>query len=131
MTAPQTASLTLSRTQAAFVEDEHRYCGFVGGVGSGKSYAGAAKALMRHLGTRGLGLVYAPTYPMLRDATWRTALEVWAPIISEVARHEMRMTMRTGAEVLFRSADDPDRLRGPNAAWAWIDEGSLCFAPEH
>ena len=128
MTAPQTASLTLSRTQAAFVEDEHRYCGFVGGVGSGKSYAGAAKALMRHLGTRGLGLVYAPTYPMLRDATWRTALEVWAPIISEVARHEMRMTMRTGAEVLFRSADDPDRLRGPNAAWAWIDEGSLCHS---
>lgn len=124
--AQRHASLTLSRTQAAFVADQHRYCGFVGGIGSGKSYAGAAKALVQHLGRPGLGLVYAPTYPMLRDATWRTALEVWAPLIADVVRHEMRLRLSTGAEVLFRSAENPDALRGPNADWAWIDEASLC-----
>lgn len=124
--APESASLTLSRTQSAFVLDTHRWAAFVGGIGSGKSYAGAAKALVQHLDRPSLGLVVAPTYPMLRDATWRTALEVWAPILVGVVRNEMRMVLRGGAEVLFRSADDPERLRGPNVSWAWIDEGSLC-----
>jgi len=36
--------------------------------------------------------------------------------------------LKNGAEILFRSADEPDRLRGPNANWAWIDEAGLCPA---
>jgi phage terminase large subunit-like protein len=47
-------------------------------------------------------------------------------VLVGVVRNEMRMVLRGGAEVLFRSADDPERLRGPNVSWAWIDEGSLC-----
>src|SRR6185436_3861757 len=120
--APEAASLTLSRTQSSFVLDQHRWTAFVGGIGSGKSYAGAAKAMVQHLARPGLGLVIAPTYPMLRDATWRTALEVWAPVLAAAYKSEMRLVLRTGHEVLFRSADDPDRLRGPNCAWAWMDE---------
>ena len=37
----------------------------------------------------------------------------------------MRAIVGNG-EVLFRSADDPERLRGPNLSWVWIDEGALC-----
>jgi len=121
------ARLTLSRTQAAFVQDGHRYAAFVAGVGSGKTFAGAAKAFVQEFaGPPTLGLVVSPTYPMLRDATWRTALEVWAPALAAAYKSEMRLVLRTGHEVLFRSADDPDRLRGPNCAWAWMDEAALC-----
>jgi predicted phage terminase large subunit-like protein len=120
------AALQLSSTQARFVQDDHRYSAFVGGIGSGKTFAGAAKALVQELGQPGLGIVVAPTFTMLRDATWRTALEVWAPLVATVHRAEMRLELRTGAEVLFRSADNPDRLRGPNCRWAWIDEGAQC-----
>lgn len=124
---PLRAALTLSRTQAAFVQDGHRWAGYIAGVGSGKTYAGAAKALIQEFrGPPSLGLVVSPTYPMLRDATWRTALEVWAPALAQAHKSEMRLTLRTGHEVLFRSADDPDRLRGPNCAWAWLDEAALC-----
>jgi phage terminase large subunit-like protein len=35
------------------------------------------------------------------------------------------VNLRTGAEVLFRSADQPDRLRGPNLSGVWLDEASL------
>jgi predicted phage terminase large subunit-like protein len=63
---------------------------------------------------------------MLRDATWRACLELWAPLVREVNRGEMRITLRTGAEALFRSSDNPDRLRGPNCSWAWLDEGAQC-----
>jgi len=120
-------ALALSRTQRAFVDDPARYTLFVGGVGSGKSYAGAVRALRRFGRTSpSLGLVVSPSYPMLRDATWRTAIQVWGPLVERVVANEMRLVLSTGDEVLFRSADDPERLRGPNASWAWIDEAALC-----
>jgi phage terminase large subunit-like protein len=40
-------TLRLSATQRAFVEDAHRYTLLLGGVGAGKSFAGAVKALHR------------------------------------------------------------------------------------
>src|SRR5687767_6540922 len=121
-------ALQLSRTQAAFVDDAHPYVLFLGGIGSGKSYAGAVRAMKRRFGRTqpSLGIVLAPTYPMLRDATWRTALEVWEPLIRRAVQTEMRIELVTGDEALFRSADDPERLRGPNASWAWIDEAAIC-----
>jgi phage terminase large subunit-like protein len=128
-TRPETeVRLRLSATQRAFVEDEHRYTLLLGGVGAGKSYAGAVKALARFAASTrpSLGLVVSPTYPMLKDATWRTALDVWKPLISRVVENTMRIVLVTGDEVIFRSSDDPDRLRGPNASWAWIDEAALC-----
>jgi phage terminase large subunit-like protein len=127
--APRTERrLRLSDTQCDFVDDPHPFVLFVGGVGAGKTYAGAARALLRRFGVAkpSLGLVVSPSYPMLRDATWRTALDVWAPLIERVVGNEMRLVLKTGDEVIFRSADDPERLRGPNAAWAWIDEAALC-----
>jgi hypothetical protein len=110
------------------VDDPRPFVLLVGGIGSGKSYAGAVRAMQRRFGAGApsLGLVVSPTYPMLRDATWRTALDVWAPLVSRVVASEMRVLLKTGDEVIFRSSDDPDRLRGPNASWAWIDEAALC-----
>jgi phage terminase large subunit-like protein len=120
--------LKLSATQRAFVDDPRPYVLLLGGVGSGKSHAGAVRALSRRFGRArpGLGLVIAPTYKILRDASWRTALEVWEPLVRSATVNDMRIVLTTGDEVLFRSSDDPEHLRGPNAAWAWIDEAGLC-----
>jgi phage terminase large subunit-like protein len=125
---PVSLGLQLSATQLAFVADQHRYCLFLGGVGAGKTYAGAVRALHRFAREprASLGLVVAPTYPMLADATWRTAIDVWKPLLARVVENTRRIVLVTGHEILFRSSDDPDRLRGPNAAWAWIDEAALC-----
>jgi predicted phage terminase large subunit-like protein len=128
MIAAADVQLQLSATQAAFVEDAHRYAAFVGGIGSGKSYAGGIKALVQELDKPRLGLVVAPSFGMLRDSTWRVCLETWAPLLARAYRQEMRLALRTGAEVLFRSADDPDHLRGPSVRWAWLDEAALCPA---
>jgi phage terminase large subunit-like protein len=116
------------RVQGDFIADDHPYAMMLGGIGAGKTMAGAIKA-MRHLTPGSLGLVIAPTFRMLRDATWRTALEVWQSVglAEQVLRgDELRVGFANGAEALFRSAEDPERLRGPNASWCWIDEGALC-----
>ncbi len=61
---------TLNRVQWEFVACDKRFSFYVGGVGAGKSYAGAVRAIVRAVDFPGsLGLIGAPTYPMLWDAT--------------------------------------------------------------
>ena len=110
--------------QFDFVASEASYTAFVAGIGSGKTLAGCVKALA-HVADGGLGLIAAPTYPMLRDATLRTFEAVAGEALTDFHKGEMRATVGKG-EILFRSADDPDRLRGPNLSWAYLDEAALC-----
>jgi len=118
--------ISLYPAQFDFLTTGARFAAFIGGIGSGKTYAGCARALVecgREDG--GLGLIVAPTYPMLRDATLRTFKDVASDAITDFHKGEMRAVVGN-AEVLFRSADDPERLRGPNLSWAYVDEAALC-----
>jgi len=71
------------------------------------------------------GLIGAPTYPMLRDATLTSFLEV---LNSNRIRHELNksesvLVMKdTGSRIYFRAVDDFERLRGTNLAWFGLDE---------
>lgn len=121
-----TARVKLHQAQREFLKSEALYRGFVGGIGSGKSWAGAYDLLRRSQPGR-LYMVAAPTYPMLRDASLRTFLSLGRDLhlLAGYAKGEMIATLATGAEVLFRSADDPEKLRGPNLSGLWLDEASL------
>jgi len=55
-------------------------------------------------------------------------MDVADDAVSEYNRSEMRVLFRNGSELLFRSADNPDRLRGIDLDYAWIDEGAMCPA---
>lgn len=115
--------------QHSFVMCRDRFTAFVGGIGSGKTFAGAVKMLaLCARKPQGLALVVAPTYPMLRDATLRTYFELFKGGIATFAKADMIMTLKNGWEILFRSASDPNRLRGPNIHCAHIDEGAICPA---
>lgn len=73
-------------------------------------------------------MIIAPTYKMLRDATLRTITERYTQngnLIRDYSRGDMVMTLVNGTRILFRSADEPDRLRGPNLGWAWLDEAAM------
>lgn len=73
------------------------------------------------------GAVVAPTYPMMRDATLRTFLELTqkAGVLERFNKSDMTVDLIDGKHVLFRSADEPDRLRGPNLGWFYLDEAAL------
>lgn len=98
---------------------------FSGGRGSGKTTAGAIQAILEAVeyqpGER--GIVIAPTYQMLKDATMFEFFK-WLPrqYIANFNRTDHALTLTNGSEVVFRSADNPDSLRGPNRAWLWMDE---------
>jgi PBSX family phage terminase large subunit len=118
--------IILTPTQMKFFKCQDRFSAFIGGIGSGKTYAGCFKDLFSARVPGSLGLITAPTYPMLRDATLRTFMELAGDAVLSFNKAEMTLTIRGGGEVLFRSADNPDRLRGPNLDWAHIDEGAMC-----
>lgn len=79
---------------------------------------------------RSTGAVIAPTYPMMRDATLRTFLELSrkAGVLSQFNKGDMTVDLIDGKHILFRSADEPDRLRGPNLGWFYLDEAALMDA---
>lgn len=112
--------------QTAFWTSPAKYRAFVGGIGSGKSFAGCIEILRQPGGTT--GMVTAPTYPMLRDATLEAFLSITRPygLLAEFHKQEMRARLVNGTTVLFRTADDPERLRGSNLSWWYGDEASLC-----
>ncbi len=110
--------------QNAFWSNPARFRLFAGGIGSGKTLAGCYEALSQPAGH---GAIIAPTYPMLRDATLRTFLDVARSHgrLRGLNKSDMVVTLTDGSTVLLRTADDPDRLRGPNLGWFYLDEAAL------
>jgi len=113
-------------SQKAFHASPARFKGFSGPIGCGKSQALCQEAIrLSYLNPGRMGLLGAPTYPMLRDATQATLLELLGAnaIPFEQNKAENTLTLKdTGSRVLFRPVDEFERLRGTNLAWFGLDE---------
>ncbi len=111
--------------QMEFWRSDKRFRAFVGGVGSGKTRAGCVELLRQPAGGR--ITVAAPTYRMLEDATIQTFKEVCGSFFrpDDFKKSENKCLMSNGTEILFRSCDDPDKLRGPNLSAFWLDEAAM------
>lgn len=117
----------LYRTQAEFLSSPALYRAFIGGRGSGKSWV-ACYDLVRRARPGRTYLVASPTYPMLFDSEAKT----FARLARELGvLRDIKLSvpasarLNNGAEVLLRSADDPERLRGPNLSGAVLMEAAI------
>jgi hypothetical protein len=103
-----------------------RFKGFSGPIGSGKSQALCQEAIrLSYINQGRLGLLGAPTYPMLRDATMAALFEILelnAIPYEHNKGDNMLIFKDTGSRVLFRPVDEFERLRGTNLAWFGLDE---------
>lgn len=122
-----TRRVRLHRRQAEFHHHPALFRAFCGGRGSGKSWVGAYDLLRR--GRRGRTyLVASPTATLMADTTYPAFkalaedLGVWGEV--KLTPYPTA-TLTTGAVVRFRTAEDPEKLRGPNLSGAWLDEASL------
>lgn len=119
--------LPLHPKQLEFLDSPALYRAFIGGRGSGKSWVACYDLLKR--ARRGCTyLLASPTYPMLFDSELRTfaRLARQLGVLGELkASAPAHAKLTTGAEILFRSADDPERLRGPNLSGAVLMEAAL------
>ena len=118
-------------SQARFHASEARFKGYSGSIGSGKSAALCHEAIkLTYLNPGRTGLVGAPTYPMLRDATLAALTQILDEnrIPYELNKSEFVLTMKdTRSRILLRSLDEFERLRGTNLAWFGVDELTYTF----
>ena len=119
-------------SQAKFHHSPSRFKGFSGPIGSGKSQALCHEAIkLSYINSGRVGLIGAPTYPMLRDATLAALFDILNTnfIPYEYSKGDNVLTMTdTESRVLCRSIDEFERLRGTNLAWFGLDE--LTYSPE-
>lgn len=113
-------------SQARFHRLRTRFKGFSGPVGSGKSAALCQEAIRRAYQNPGRqGLLGAPTYPMLKDATQRSLLEILdrTNVPYELNKSQNYVVLsECQSKILFRSMEEYERLRGTNLAWFGLDE---------
>jgi len=113
-------------SQRRFHESTARFKGFSGPVGSGKSQALCQEALrLSYVNPGRVGLIGAPTYPMLRDTTQASLLEMLTSndIPFEFNKSENTIVVAdVKSKIILRSVEEFDRLRGTNLAWFGLDE---------
>lgn len=117
-------------SQVAFIADKRKYPAFIAGRGSGKTASGAIKAVAKAISGPGIGIIAAPSFPMLEQA----AKPEFIKFLTMVSKQDKRLRWYLkksenkivfpyiGSEVLFVTLENYDRVRGINASWGWIDE---------
>lgn len=119
--------------QKEFVEADDLYSAYIGGLGSGKTFGLLARGLrfglqpkQSYAGPR--GIIAAESYPVLNDVIVPQFAELYEDLQlgnweKNYRRQERKLHLPNDGEVLFRSLDSPDRMRGVELAWFGIDEG--------
>jgi len=116
--------------QRDFVTDfDHKYVGFCGGYGSGKTHSLVIKQLLLCFRSQGFThLFLEPTIPLIDDVAlpkWNELLEKYAiPHTFRVSPRPVYKLLLPGGEtpVLLRSMENYERLIGVNAASIASDE---------
>jgi len=131
--------MELLQKQHEFLFDmEHFYKAFIGGQGSGKTLVGMLAAIMlSRINKNCSGIIVSPTYKMSSVICQKAMLDILKGkhIISKNRiRHTWHKSEERvyfpqwNSEIYFSNADNPDKLRGTNLAWALIDEaGTISY----
>lgn len=123
--------IPISLPQKRFRESKAWLRGFVAGRGAGKSKIGSIDISQRARPNEPW-MAISPDNNMIRETTLPTFLETVnftrqyiSHVVSPTARVKFRTRWGGSAEIVFKGAEVPDKLRGPNKAGLWFDEASI------
>jgi len=100
---------------------------FMGGRGSGKTFAGGDACMdhLREYGEDAYVIILAPTIPDARGVCIEGPSGIWTRHRDELhSYNKSLLTLRHvgGGHVRAFGAENPDRLRGPQSSFLWVDE---------
>jgi phage terminase large subunit len=111
--------------QDAFVFDEHRFAGYGGGFGNGKTLAGAIKAYNHCMQKDAFFLIGRRHATDLSDSTQRDFLNLFGQMGKFSPKNGSFKFYKDGqplSEVIFRHLDDLQSLTNMNLSGFWIDQ---------
>lgn len=124
-------AVPISRHQQQFRSSDQWLTGFVGGRGSGKTKIGSID-ISQKAKPGEPWMVISPDNNMIRETTLPTFIETVRESgayiddrISPIPKVWFQTRWGGKSEVVFKGAEVPDKLRGPNKAGIWFDEASI------
>jgi len=124
--------ITLHAKQFEAYDFKTQYCAAIAGVRGGKTFVGALWAGNQILNTDGDGIICAPTYKILQQATLPTFFAQFPQLrkyykeqkgIMEIPDIKLADgTVKKAKNIYIRSMDNPLTVEGITATWAWGDE---------
>ena len=118
----QKKTITLHPKQCEAFEFKTQFCLAVAGVRGGKSYVGAVWAGNKLNTSKGDGLITAPDYQTLRDATLATFFKIFPEYRKFYKEQKHVIEFPEGKKIYLRSLDDPLSAEGITVDWIWADE---------
>jgi len=123
---PAIAKIGLSPAQMSFIKASEEYTLFCGGLGSGKTHAGALWAIYMAVNyPKTIGLITANSYSQLKKATLSKLFELLDELKIKFVYKMHEGVLLIGpdkAKVYALSMEKYDLLRGIEFGWAWGDE---------
>jgi phage terminase large subunit len=117
-------SIPTLKHQREFIQSTKRHTALIGGFGSGKSYVGVAKTIIKKIMMPNVDVAYyLPTYGLINDVAFPKFTEQLTKcgINFTVNRSENIIKTQFG-NILLRNMSDPDRIIGYEVGYSLIDE---------
>ncbi len=123
---PKEFEVRLFPEQYDAVAFKTQFCAAVAGVQSGKTFAGVHWAGLKISEfPKGTGIIVAPTYKILQQATMRKFFDIWPQLRKHYKEQKGEIALPWGGIIYVRSADSPLGIEGITANWIWLDEGGM------
>lgn len=127
MTTPKPKSIKIDLTipQEDFVFSEAKHPGMVAGYGAGKSHAAVVRLAIKALQYPKMNFAFVePTFDLIRLIAYPRFMDLFESwgVTYKLNRADNIITVENGSQIIFRSADTPERLVGFEVADAVIDE---------
>ena len=112
--------------QAEFITSTHRHTGLIGGYGSGKTFVGVTKTIIKHRQYSTDVAYYLPTYPLIRDISFPKFEEILTNYgITYVLNKSDKTIITPYGTIFLRSMDNPDLIVGYEVGYSLIDEADV------
>lgn len=133
---PADGLYSLHPIQQDFVFCKEPVCGYYGGIGNGKTLAGALRALfLSDMYPGNVGLVGRLTYPELRDTTQKQVLDIVrarnggglgpGPYVESYNQTSGTLTFRNKSVILFRYLENEQSILNLNLGWFYVDQAEF------
>jgi predicted phage terminase large subunit-like protein len=123
--------IPISRHQQQFMESTAWLTGFVGGRNAGKTKIGCI-SIARRAKNGDPWMCISPDSNVIKETSFPSFLETVeysGQYVSSVSTGVPKIVFRTCdngiASIVFKGAEKPEKLRGPNKAGLWFDEASI------